>query len=110
MYNFRVYQNDSNYDELRSWKSDVDALNAAEWAAIPLIGMAGYNIVQAAITSHAAIASGGVLTPAAIASIKVAGKWTSAAGVAVGLVCSTYNDCTLSYKQVLNKTDNIHYN
>jgi len=25
-----VYENDSNYDNLREWKGDVDALNAAE--------------------------------------------------------------------------------
>ncbi len=106
---FKTYQNENNYDMLREYKSDVDSLNAAEWAAIPLIGVAGFNIVKAAITSHAALASGGVLSAAAIASIKSAVTATGAAGVAIGLVCSTYNDCAISYKNVLNNTDNIHY-
>lgn len=106
---FRTYQNDDNYDMLRDYKSDVDELNAAEWAAIPLIGVAAFNIVKAAIVSHAAIASGGILTPEAIASIKSAVTATGAAGVAVGLVCSTYNNCAISYKYALNHTDNIHY-
>jgi len=71
--------------------------------------MAGYNIVKAAIESHAAIASGGILTPVAIASIKSVGTWTASAAVAVGVVCSTYNNYALSYKNVLNNTDNYHH-
>lgn len=106
---FKTYQNNSNYDMLRDYKEDVDNLNAAEWAAIPLIGVAAFNVVKAAIVSHAAVASGGTLTPAAIASIKSAVTATGAAGVAIGLVCSTYNDCAISFKYALNNTNNIHY-
>lgn len=108
-YYFRCYENSSNAEYLRTWKDDVDALNSAEWAAIPLIGMAGFNIVKAAIASYAAITTGGVLTAGAIASIKAAGKWSASAAIAVGVVCSTYNNCALSYSDVLNHTDNYHY-
>ena len=106
---FKTYQTTANYDMLRAYKSDVDDLNAAELAAIPLIGVAAFNIVKAAIVSHAAVTTGGTLTAAAIASIKTAAKATGAAAVAIGLVCSTYNDCALSFKYALNNTDNIHY-
>ena len=94
---------------LRDYKDDVDALNAAELAAIPLISLAAFNIVKAAIASHAAVASGGTLSPAAIKSIQSAIKATGAAAVSVGVVCSCYNNCALSYKYALNHTDNIHY-
>lgn len=108
-YYFRVYQNASNESYLRTWKDDVDTLNAEEFAAIGLVGLAGYNIVKAAIESHAALASGGLLSAAAIKSIKDAIKSTTAAAVAVGALCSAYNNCVLSYNDVLNHTDNIHY-
>ena len=87
----------------------MDTLNAEELAAIALVGLAGYNIVKAAIESHAALASGGLLTAAAIKSIKDAIKSTAAATVAVGVLCTAYNNCVLSYNDVLNHTDNIHY-
>jgi hypothetical protein len=106
---FKTYQNDDNYSMLRDYKNDVDALNAAELAAIPLISLAAFNIVKAAIASHAAVASGGTLSPAAIKSIQSAIKATGAAAVSVGVVCSCYNNCALSYKYALNHTDNIHY-
>ena len=53
---FKTYQTTANYDMLRAYKSDVDDLNAAELAAIPVIGVAAFNIVKAAIVSHAAVA------------------------------------------------------
>lgn len=105
---FRTYQNSSNYSDLRQFKSDVDALNAAEWAAISLTGMATFKILRAAVVSHAAISSGGALTTQAINSIISAIGATSAAGVAIGVVCSTYNDCNISYKKAFNDTNNIH--
>lgn len=70
--------------------------------------MATFKILRAAVVSHAAISSGGALTTQAINSIISAIGATSAAGVAIGVVCSTYNDCNISYKKAFNDTNNIH--
>ena len=106
---FRCYQNSSNRSELNDFKEDVDALNAQEWVVIGGIGLTAYNTVKAYIESHAAIASGGILTVAAIDSIKDACASLGATSVAIGLLCTTYNNCAMSYKDALNATDNIHY-
>lgn len=106
---FRCYQNDSNRSELNDFKEDVDALNAQEWVVIGGIGLTAYNVVKAYIESHAAIASGGILTAAAIDSIKDACVSLGATTVAIGLLCTTYNNCAMSYKDALYATDNIHY-
>lgn len=108
-YYFKVYENSSNSSELDNWKDDVDALNAQEFVVIGAIGVSAYEIVKAAIFSHAAIASGGVLTAAAIDSIKSAVVATGTTGVAIGLLCTTYNNCAMSYEDVKRATNNIHY-
>lgn len=108
-YYFKVYENSSNKSELRTWKSDVDTLNAQEWAVIGGIGLSIFNIVKAAMVSHAAIATGGVLTAAAVDSIKDAAVSAGGTTIGIGLLCTTYNNCAMSYTDVLNATDNIHY-
>jgi hypothetical protein len=106
---FRCYENSSNRSELNDWKDDVDALNAQEWVVIGGIGVSAYQTVKAYIESHAAIASGGILTAAAIDSIKDACVALGATGVAIGLLCTTYNNCAMSFVNVMEETDNIHY-
>lgn len=108
-YYFKVYKNDSNDDELSTWKSDVDALNAQEFVVIIAFGASVFELARAAITSHAAIASGGVLTAAAIDSIRNAVIAVAGTAVGIGYLCTTYNDCVLSYIDVFENTDNIHY-
>ena len=68
-----------------------------------------YHTVKAYIESHAAIASGGILTAAAIDSIKDACAALGATGVAIGYLCTLYNNCALSFTDALYATDNIHY-
>lgn len=45
-YYFKVYENASNKSELRNWKSDVDALNAQEWAVIGGVGLSVFNSIR----------------------------------------------------------------
>jgi len=42
-------------------------------------------------------------------SIKDAAVVARGTAVGVGLLCTTYNNCALSYKDVFGSTDNIHY-
>lgn len=108
-YYFKCYENSSNSSELSDWKDDVDALNAQEFVVIGAVGVSAYEIIKAAIISHAAIASGGILTAEAIDSIKDAVVSTGATGVAIGLLCTCYNNCAMAYQDVFNATDNKHY-
>lgn len=108
-YYFKVFENASNKSELRTWKSDVDKLNAQEWAVIGGAGLTIFNTVKACIISHAAIASGGILTTAAIDSIKDAIVAAGGTTIGVGLLCTTYNNCAMSYNDVFEATNNKHY-
>ena len=93
-----MYENASNKSELRDWKSDVDALNAQEWAVIGGVGLSIFNIVKASIVSHASIDS-----------IKDAAVSAGGTAVGIGFLCSTYNKCAISYRCVFNATNNKHY-
>lgn len=106
---FKVYENNSNRDLLNNWKRDVDALNAQEWAVIGGVGLSIFNIVKAAIISHAAVATGGTLTAAAIDSIKDSAVAAGGTAIGIGFLCTTYNNCARSYRVIYNNTDNIHY-
>lgn len=108
-YYFMCYENSSNSSELEDWKDDVDALNAQEFVVIGAVGLSVYEVVKAAITTHAAVATDGLLSGAAIDSIKNAVAAVGATGVAIDLLCTIYNNCAMSYKDVWKATDNYHY-
>lgn len=99
-YYFKVYETDSNLSYLNDWKDDVNNLNAQEWAVLGGLGLSVFNVVKAAIISHAAIASGGILTAGAIEAIKDAAVSAGGTAVGVGLLCTTFNDCNRSYLAV----------
>ncbi|OON95174.1 MAG: hypothetical protein ATN32_07270 [Candidatus Epulonipiscium fishelsonii] len=62
------------------------------------------------MTSHSAVASGGILTPKAATEIVQATSATVSAAEEIYDLIDDYNNCLDSYMDVLNSTDNIHYN
>ncbi|ONI46851.1 hypothetical protein AN642_02570 [Epulopiscium sp. SCG-B10WGA-EpuloA2] len=105
---FRVYENDSNSSELRSWKRDVDNLNTAEKEFIKNATSLTLNVVNASIESYAAISSGGILTAGAIESIVSTVIAIEDMADSIEYICYIYNDCVQSFSDVYNNTDNMH--
>ena len=108
-YYFMVYENSSNLRYLEYYQDDVNALNDQEWVTIGYVGMAVFETLEALIDSHAAISTYGVLSgEAAVSIIEAIDAGITAAGEIETLI-DYYNDCSGSYRNVLNRTDNIHY-
>lgn len=108
-YYFMVYENTSNRRYLEYYQDDVEALNDQEWTTIGYIGIGVFETVEALMTSQAAISTYGVLTGEAAVSIVDAISAIGDAADAVFTLIDYYNDCSESYRDVLNNTDNIHY-
>lgn len=106
---FMTYENKSNTTQLNKFFNDVNTLNDKEWAAVSLYGVAIVSSAGAGFASGIAIASGGVLTPAAIAAIVGATGATGAAAIALTGIGTQCNVCELSYWNALNSSDNVHY-
>lgn len=105
---FKTYENKSNSTELATWKSSVDSLNDQEWIVIGAATTSIFSIIKAAMISKAAIATGGILTRAATASIIKASGAVGTTAILVGSLITKFNNCTLSYNAVKKATNNIH--
>lgn len=108
-YYFMVYENSSNLRYLEYYQDDVNALNDQEWVTIGYVGVAAFETIEALIDTHAAISTYGVLSgEAAVSIVEAIDAGITAAGE-IELLIDYYNDCSNSYRTVLNRTDNIHY-
>ncbi|MFP3155048.1 hypothetical protein LQZ18_11635 [Lachnospiraceae bacterium ZAX-1] len=87
----------------------MNILNDKEWTAVMLYGVALVSSAGAGFASGIAIASGGTLTPAAIAAIVAATGATGAVAIALTAVGTQCNSCELSYWNALNASNNVHY-
>lgn len=108
-YYFMVNENDSNDEELDEWYSAVNNLNDKEWEAVATCSLALVKTAAAGFISGMAASSSGILSVAAIKSIVEA---TEAAGdgvVALERVGACCNDCLLTYMDVYDSTDNMHF-
>ncbi len=108
-YYFKCYENSSNNSELDDWRDNVDNLNDLEWAAVSSYGLALVTSAAAGFISGMAVATAGVLSPAAITSIVAAVGATGAAAVALSKVGTACNGCLLAYWDVYYATDNMHF-
>jgi hypothetical protein len=108
---FKTYQNAStNKAQIDIFYAKVNSLNDKEWDAVQAYGLALITAAAAGFATGGAAATGGILTPAAIAAIVAA---TGATGnylskiTAIGTAC---NECNLAYINVKNASvGNIHY-
>lgn len=106
---FMTYENTSNSTQLNKFFSDVNSLNDKEWSAVTLYGVSLVASAGAGFASGIAVATGGTLTPAAIAAIVAATGATGAAAIALTAVGTQCNTCELSFWNALNASDNLHY-
>jgi hypothetical protein len=106
---FMAYENKSNSTQLNSYFDKVNTLNDKEWTAISLSGVALVSSAGAGFASGIAVASGGLLTPAAIAGIVAATGATGASAIAISAVGTQCNSCELAYWNARNTSDNLHF-
>lgn len=108
-YYFKVYENSSNSSSLNEWFNAVNTLNDREWEAIASCSLALVSDAAAGFISGMAIASGGILSPAAITSIATA---VGATGVGIAKIVAVGTQCNaalLAYSNVMRTSDNFHY-
>ncbi|ETT56524.1 hypothetical protein C162_01079 [Paenibacillus sp. FSL R7-269] len=106
---FMTYENSSNTTQLNSFFDKVNILNDKEWTAVSLYGVSLISAVGAGFASALALASGGTLTPAAIAAVVAATGATGATAIAMTAIGTQCNVCELAYWNALNSTNNTHY-
>lgn len=106
---FMVYENSSNDDELQAWFEAVNDLNDKEWEAVSVGGLGIVADCIAGFLSGMAVASGGILSPAAISAIIAAVGATGNASYVLAQVGTLCNVCMLAYQDVYNATDNMHF-
>ena len=108
-YYFMVYENSSNEAELDKFYNGVNTLNDREWDAVAAYSLALVTTAASGFISGMAVASGGILTPAVIASIVAATGATGNAAVALARIGTSCNDCLRAYMEVYHATDNMHF-
>ncbi|MCM1060987.1 MAG: geobacillin-26 family protein [Eubacterium sp.] len=106
---FKVYENSSNKTELNVWFDDVNALNDKEWEAVAACGLTVVASAAAGFLSVMDVASGGILTPAAITAVITATGATGTGAYLLEQVGTMCNTCRLAYQDVYNATDNMHF-
>lgn len=108
-YYFKVYENSSNEDELDVWFDAVNELNDQEIDAICDYGAALILAAIAGFLSGMSVASGGILTPTAVAAVIAAVGATGAAAVSIAQIATCCNECRLAIDDVYYATDNMHF-
>ncbi|ASA24849.1 hypothetical protein [Paenibacillus donghaensis] len=88
---------------LRTSVTSDETSQYTEWTPVSLYGVSLISSVGAGF------ASGGTLTPAAIAAVVAATGATGAAAIAMTAIGTQYNVCELACWNALNASNNIHY-
>lgn len=101
-YYFEINENSSNQNRLNTYRSAVDTLNTQEVKAISMGGTAMVTTAAAAFVSGMAVASGGVLTPEAIASVVAAVGANGAMAIEISEMGNCCNNCLYAYMDVFN--------
>lgn len=108
-YYFKTYEVAANQNYLTAFKSAVDTINTKEGEIITAYGLVILADIAAAAVSAGAIATGGVLTPAAWASILTAAGANTAY---IAVVVAWNNACKTAYDkyfETYTKSPTIFY-
>ena len=106
---YKTYLNDSNDSELETFKDEVDELSSREHELYIASSAAAINNLAAGYFTALAIASGGILAPAAIAAIVEAVAVTAGIAILCEKVIEQCNKCYYAIEAVYYATDNMHF-
>lgn len=107
-YYFKLYENNSNTNQVRSFKNEVNTLSNKEAEFKNLTTLALLSSLGAGVISGFAVATAGLLTDAAIAAIVAATGASGTAAVAGKAVGTQCNNCMIAIEDVWHSTDNTH--
>ncbi|MDR1158311.1 MAG: hypothetical protein LBK75_08450 [Oscillospiraceae bacterium] len=108
-YYYKIWENSSNVTQANAFKDSVHTMAVLEASLASKTTTAAISVVFTGILSGMAVASAGILSPAAIAAIISTAALTGTAATAGVEVANQNNNCMMAIDACYYATDNMHF-